>query len=91
MGATLETRSVEATNWKQARDIIIDISNEYYGSDPYSGSFNTIIDWNECKKSFDTIDDFEDWVCDNADKREAYVWRHPTNSKLYLACGWCAC
>ena len=36
----------------------------------------------------ESVDDFEDWVCDNGDKREAYVWKHKDK---YIICGWCAC
>ncbi len=88
MGATLEIGSTTATSWKEARDKVVDYCTEYYGQDPYNGTFSTITDWYECKKSFDSIDDFEDWVCDNGDKWEAYVWKH--EDKYYL-CGWCAC
>ena len=88
MGATLELGSTTAKSWKEARDKIVDYCDAYYGKDPYNGSFNTIIDWSECKKSFESVDDFEDWVCDNGDKREAYVWKHKDK---YIICGWCAC
>lgn len=88
MGATLEFSRVKADSWKEARDKAIEYADMYHGQDPYNGSFNTIYDWNYCRKDFDSVDDFEDWVCDNGDKREAYVWEHKGE---YIICGWCAC
>lgn len=88
MGATLELTRVSAKSWKEAVNKVVDVSTNFYGLNPYSGSFNTISDWKECKKSFNSEDEFEDWVCENGDKREAYVWKKGTK---YVLCGWCAC
>jgi hypothetical protein len=88
MGATLELTRVSAKSWKEAVSKVVEVSTNYYGINPYSGSFNTISDWYECNKSFDSEDDFEDWVCDNGDKREGYVWK---KGNKYVLCGWCAC
>ena len=88
MGATLELTRVSAKSWNEAVRKVVDVSIQHYGMHPYSGSFNTIRDWNECNKSFESEEEFEDWVCDNADKREGYVWN---KGKKYVLCGWCAC
>lgn len=89
MGSTLETVRIQAESWTQARDIVIEKSEYYYGADPYSGHFNTIIDWVKCKKPFSDAEEFEDWVCEYGDKREAFVWTK--DNKTYYICGWCAC
>ena len=89
MGATLELGSVTATSWKEARNKVVERCEFYYGQDPYSGSFNTIIDWNECRKPFSAVDEFEEWVCEYGDKREAFVWTK--DKETYYVCGWCAC
>ncbi len=70
MGATLELTRVSGKSWNDAVNRVVDVSTEYYGMNPYSGSFNTIVDWIECKREFDSEDYFEEWVCENGDKRE---------------------
>lgn len=89
MGSTLEFGRTKAKNWKEARDIVVERAEYWYGADPYNGSFNTIIDWVECKKPFADADEFEDWVAEWGDKREAFVWTK--DNETYHICGWCAC
>ena len=62
MGATLDYASTTASSWKEARDKVVDYCTAYYGQDPYNGTLSTIDDWSECKKSFDSVDDFEEYA-----------------------------
>jgi hypothetical protein len=88
MGATLDYESTTASDWKEARDKVVEYCTSYYGTDPYNGTLSTITDWSYCRKSFDNVDDFIEWVEDNGSKWEAYVWEH---GGTYHLCGWCAC
>lgn len=87
----LEIGSVTASDWREARDKVIEKAEERCGRDPYSGDFNTVLDWYEYNFSFATIESFKDWVRNNTFNREAYVMKHPADEKRYLVCGWCAC
>lgn len=85
MGATLETMTVEATTAKEAA---VKIIGSGFGSDPYSGWFDT------CHEFVDKTyklkeNEFTDWVMDNGEKRVLYVIKMTTTT--YLGSAWCAC
>ena len=85
MGATLETMRVKATTAKEAAVKIIHSADT---DDCYSGWFNT------CSEYVDKTykireDEFEDWVCENGEKRVLYVMKETTEE--YIGWAWCAC
>lgn len=90
MGATLDYTEVQAQDSKQAVTICRSQRIAEFGTDPYSGTLGTISDWTTLDKDkFSNSDEFYDWVEENGDKWDGYVWEISDN--IFGLCGWCSC
>jgi hypothetical protein len=86
MGATLEFTRVRANDYRTA---IRQLQDQEMSSDPYSGDFNTCHDYYNKSKSFESAENFCDWVEDEGEKREAYFYK--LDGDRWLVGAWCAC
>lgn len=90
MGATLDYVSVQAETSEEAINIAVGNALYEHGRSPYSGTLATISDWSVLRRGrFESQDDFYDWVEENGDKRDGYIWQ--SSEDIWNLCGWCAC
>lgn len=89
MGATLDYQSVKSSTSKEAISTCVSYLREEYGNNPYSGTLATLTDWQTFPKDkFNNRDEFHDWVEENGDKWDGYVWQ--SEEDIFELCGWCA-
>ena len=86
MGATLEFARLEAKDYRTA---IVVLQEGFYTTDPYSGDFNTCDEFYNYTKKFDDVNQFNDWVEEEGEKRVAYFYEYEKG--CWLVGGWCAC
>ena len=73
MGATLEFARLEAKDYRTA---IVILQEGFYTTDPYSGDFNTCDEFYNYSKKFDDVNQFNDWVEEEGEKRVAYFYEY---------------
>ena len=86
MGATLEFARLEAKDYRTA---IVILQEGFYTTDPYSGDFNTCDEFYNYTKKFEDVNQFNDWVEEEGEKRVAYFYEY--DKGRWLVGGWCAC
>ncbi len=86
MGVTLEFKRIEAKDYLTA---VVLLQDDFYTSDPYSGDFNTCVEFYNYSKIFESVNDFTDWVEEDGERREAYFYEYEKGRWLVVA--WCAC
>ena len=97
MGASLVTRKIDSTDSKEVKRQYLEMweeAREYYGSNPYSGSFSTL------QKSVDFVyqifpseAEAEDYICDKQEKwgnAMAVIIKEGNKQPYTLLGGWCA-
>ena len=98
MGAELVTRKIDSVDSKEVKKQYSEMweeARDYYGSNPYSGSFATLDRNNICFKyqTFNSKREGEDFIAENSDKWGspiAVVIKEGNNIPYTLIGGWCA-
>lgn len=97
MGASLITRRIDSTNSKEVEKQYLEMWNEdrdYYGSNPYSGSFATLDKSIDFKyQTFPSEREAENYIDKNSDKwgsAVAVIVKEGNTKPYTLIGGWCA-
>ena len=97
MGASFNTVTIDTVNEKEVKERFIEIweeARDYYGSNPYSGSFATLQkDVNFKRITFASCSEAEDYLCENQEKwgkAMAVIVKEGNKAPYTLLGGWCA-
>lgn len=97
MGASLITRKIDSTDSQEVKRQYLEMweeARDYYGSNPYSGSFATLekdVVFNY--RTFNSRDEAEDHIAENSDKwgkAIATIVKEGNTKPYTLVGGWCA-
>lgn len=97
MGASLYTERIDSIDSKEVKRRYLEMWNEardYYGSNPYNGSFSTLEkNVSFVYNIFNSKDEAEDYIAENQEKwgpAMAVIVKEGNNEPYTLIGGWCA-
>ena len=97
MGACFNTVTMDTINEREVKerfDEIWEEAKDYYGSNPYSGSFATLENDVDFRRiTFASCDEAEEYLCENQEKwgkAMAVIVKEGNNEPFTLLGGWCA-
>ena len=97
MGACFNTIIISTVNEREVKERFDEIwteSRDYYGSNPYSGSFATLENDVDFRRiTFSSCNEAEEYLCENQEKwgkAMAVIVKEGNKEPFTLLGGWCA-